>query len=308
MERLSFRNGIQFAWDSTSLNTLMECPRKYQYSLLMGRSPRSESVHLTFGIHYHKGLEIYDHLRAPEGDAHSGKVGMDHDEAVHVMVREMLRATAGWKSDDAYKNRPFLIRSLVWYVDQFKDDEAQTVILANGKPAVELSFRFALPNIKLDGEEYLYCGHLDALKTYMGKTWVFDRKSSKSPADASKWRPNNQMTGYTVGAKISYHQPVEGVIIDAAQILVGGTRFQRFPSQRSQGELDEWFDNVEHHIKMAEGYAKVDFWPMNYSACGNYGGCPFRPVCSKPPAQRDLWLRADYVERVWDPLAVRGDI
>ena len=49
--------GLQIAWDSTSLGTLKECPRKYQYSIMLGKQPREISVHLTFGLYYHAALE-----------------------------------------------------------------------------------------------------------------------------------------------------------------------------------------------------------------------------------------------------------
>lgn len=299
-ERFSFEGPLQKAWDSTSLTTLMECPRKYQYSLIQGFAPRKESVHLTFGIHFHFGLELYDHFRA---------VGGGHDETVHAVVKQMLVKTAGWTSDDPYKNRFTLIRSLVWYMDEWptETDPAKTIRLANGKPAVELSFRFEVPDLP----GYLYCGHMDKVATFDNKVWVVDRKSTKSTIAYNffdKFRPNNQMTGYTVGGKICLSEPVYGVIIDAVQVAVGFTRFQRGFTLRSDAELDEWFTTLRHYIRAAENYASDSWWPMNYSACDNYGGCPFRPICAKPPTQRQIWLESEYAHRLWDPLAIRGDI
>jgi hypothetical protein len=54
---------LQFAWDSTSLGYLKECPRKYYYTMIEGWRGRGESVHLRFGQEYHAALEHYD--RAP---------------------------------------------------------------------------------------------------------------------------------------------------------------------------------------------------------------------------------------------------
>lgn len=302
-KRLSFtEQGIQFAWDSTSLTALKTCPRYYYYTIYRGFATRSESVHLTFGIHYHKGLELYDHYRAQ---------GETHDEAVVSMVQTMMTATKGWKSDDNYKNRFTLIRSLVWYTEQFKNDPAETVILGNGKPAVELSFRFNLDAETPDQTQYLYCGHLDRLAKFAGATYVLDRKTSKSALSSNyfdKFRPNTQMTGYTLGGKIAFAEPVKGVIIDAAQIAVGFTRFSRGQSLRTTDELDEFLEETVWYIKLAEGYVQSDFWPKNEASCDKYGGCPFIPICSKSKGQRETWLAADYAKRLWDPLQVRGDI
>ena len=43
--------------------------------------------------------------------------------------------------EDTIKTRFTLLRSVVWYLEQFENDPCETVILADGRPAVELSFR-----------------------------------------------------------------------------------------------------------------------------------------------------------------------
>jgi hypothetical protein len=296
-ERLSFSNGFQFAWDSTSLTTFNECPRKYYYSIVLGYAPREESVHLTFGIRLHEAYEHYHRLRAQ---------GLDYEVSVRETVRKSMIDTWGWKSDHV-KNRFTLIRTIVWYLDQFKDDVAQTVILPNGKPAVELSFRFELP----DADDFLYCGHQDRIAEFSGKLFVFDYKSTGRTLYSdffNQFTPSNQMTGYTLGAKITHYQPVEGVMIDGAQIAVGFSRFARGTAYRTEEMLEEWLTEAAHYVKLATHYAEQDHWPMNPTSCHKYSGCPFRPVCSRSPRQRKTWLEADYVKRLWDPLKIRGDI
>ena len=44
---------VQWAWDSTSLGWLKECPRKYQYHMIEQWRGRGESIHLEYGILYH---------------------------------------------------------------------------------------------------------------------------------------------------------------------------------------------------------------------------------------------------------------
>lgn len=296
--RLSFDGPIQKAWDSTSLNTFKECPRKYYYSIHQGWATREQSVHLTFGIYLHSAHERYYRALAE---------GMDHEAALRATLRDTLTATHKWHSDDQYKNKATLIRTIVWGLDQFKDDPARTIILANGKPAVELSFRFEIP----EAPEFLYCGHMDRLAEFMGKVYVFDYKSTKRALYTEffdQFNPHNQMTGYTLGGKITFHQPVEGVIIHAAQVGVGFSRFARGFSPRSEDQLNEWLHSTAYFVKLAARYAEEEFWPMNEGACNNYFGCPFRPICSKPVRQRETWLHADYVPRLWDPLQIRGDI
>jgi hypothetical protein len=290
---------VQFAWDSTSLGYLKECPRKYQLTMLQGWRSRSESVHLTFGINYHKALENYDVFRAN---------GLDHDEALLWVVHFLFCATHGWESDHSAKNRETLFRSVIWYLEQFADDPAKTLILSNGKAAVELSFRFATDFEVISGIPYILSGHMDRLVDFGGNNFVMDRKTTGSTLSGyyfEQYNPDNQMSLYTTASKVVYGMPVSGVIIDAAQIAVGFTRFERGITLRSAGQLDEWMQDFRLWMETAKRYADRGHWPMNEKACGNYGGCVFRGICGKDPSVRELYLKTDFEKKFWNPLAVR---
>src|SRR5262245_10715921 len=127
MSNSPFLNGttLQWAWDSTSLGWFKECPRKYYYAMIVGWRPKAETVNLKFGQLYHTGLEHYDKARA---------LGMSHEEALIDSVQLLLTLTwergrpdkvdGPWESDHNTKTRETLIRSIVWYIDQFgKDDQ-----------------------------------------------------------------------------------------------------------------------------------------------------------------------------------------
>lgn len=300
---------LQTAWDSTSLSALKTCPRLYQYSIVLGYEPRQRSVHLTFGILYHEALETYDHSRS---------AGVSHDGATCTAVLRALKSTWNkdlsrpWSSGDSCKNRLTLVRTIVWYLDAFAEDPIQTIKLANGKPAVELSFRHSLPyEFRETWEPAILCGHIDRLGDIGGQTWVIDRKTTKHAIDDSffkRFSPDNQMSAYSFAGRIVYNEPAHGVIIDAAQVLVNGSRFRRGFAHRSPGQLDEWLKDTLYWIGEAERYAVANYWPMNDKSCFNYGGCPFREVCAQSPEYRERYLEMGFSKRVWDPLQVRGDI
>lgn len=302
--------GLQFAYDSVSLGLLKECPRKYLYTIIEGWIPALESVHLTFGLHYHRAIEIYEHQKA---------AGQTHNDAVDSSVDYCLRSTIvrlpngkwrPWISDDPNKNRATLLRSVVWYLEQFEEDAARTILLNNGRPAVELSFRFEIP-IKVDQQQAMLCGHLDRLVEFNSQIWAMDHKTSKySLSDDwfSLFNPDNQMSLYTLASQVVYEQPVKGVIISGAQILVNSSRFQRGFTIRHREELDEWLEEAGWYIKLGEAYARKSFWPKNDKACGHYGGCSFRSICSSSPVMREKLLQASFTRREWDPLQTRGDI
>jgi len=55
---------VQWAWDSTSLGWLKECPRKYQYHMIEQWRGRGESIHLEYGILYHAVRGQWERSRA----------------------------------------------------------------------------------------------------------------------------------------------------------------------------------------------------------------------------------------------------
>jgi hypothetical protein len=311
-QRLSFSQltpDLQLAWDSTSISALKLCPRYYQLSIVLGYAPRDESVHLTFGLHYHSALEAYDRARATGASYEAGV-----REAVRVALTKSWDSARNrpWASDHKLKHRESLVRSIVWYLDQFEDDPLETIILANGKPAVEMSFRLPLERKSAAGEEMLLCGHFDRAVNWQGGVWVADHKTSAYAVDErffEKFSPDNQMSTYSYAGRIVWSLPIKGIIINAVQIGVTFSRFQRGFTLRSDAQLDEWRRDLDYWLSMAEYFATTGYYPANDKSCGMYGGCQFRPVCSKSPGQSRMdWLKHSYVNRSWDPLRVRGDI
>jgi hypothetical protein len=227
------------------------------------------------------------------------------------------------------KTVPNLFRTVIWYLDQYgaKDpvkvvmlppnllDEVERQLYPNGKPAVELSFRYELGHTFSTGEELLHSGHLDKLGLLGSLAYVVDKKTSKYTINGNsawgyfaKFNPDNQMTGYTYAAKVLYEVKVHGVIIDAAQIAKGFSRFERGFTLRTDAQLDEWRNDVIWYVRQAEQNVLLDHWPMNDTACDNYGGCALRGICSKDPSVREAYLKSDFTKQPWDPLKVRGDI
>ena len=190
-----------------------------------------------------------------------------------------------------------------------KADPFETVQLANGKPAVELSFRLELNYTShLTGEAFQLCGHLDRVVKFQDQIYTVDAKTTKHTLDDryfEQFIPDNQFSTYTFGGKIVYNTPIAGLIVDAAQIAVGFTRFERRIIPRQQSQLDEWHRDLGFWLTTAQLHAKAAYWPQNDKACFL---CHFRPICSRPPAGREAWLSKEYVKRTWDPLVARGDI
>lgn len=303
-----FRAGThhQWAWDSTSLGWLKECPRKYYYHMIEGYIGRGESVNLEYGILYHEALEAYEKYKFN---------GLNHDEAVRAVVRDVLTATwrdgKPWRAsidlptDDktSLKSRENLVRTVVWYLDKFKDDPAKTRLHpTTGAPMVELHFQF-----EIEGG-YTLCGYLDRVVDFQDLPFVMDRKTTTSTLGSyyfDQYDPDNQMSFYTVASRVAFHTPVKGVIVDAAQIAVGFSRFVRSFIFKTADQIDEWMKDTMVWLEMAKMYAERGHWPQNDKSCHKYGGCPFRGICSKSPSVRDRFLESDFKRRAWNPLIPR---
>lgn len=316
---------IQYAWDSTSLGYLKTCPRLYELIMIEGWSPKDDSIHLRFGIEYHKALEEYDAYKL------SGEV---HEEALASTVRELLHRVRNWDVDTShrpgnYKNCTSVVQLVIDYLDHYKDDPAHTVIREDGTPATELSFRFELDWGPKDGidyvdedgtvvyftspQPYLLCGHLDRVVNFNDSIFVMDHKTTTSTISSyffEQWSPNNQMTLYTIAGQVILNATIKGVILDAAGVLIEKPNdFKRGFTFRTPDQLAEWLVDLKYWLTMAEGYATMEYWPMNDTSCDKFGGCKFRGICSKDPSVRDRFLEADFVklpeEERWNPIKPR---
>lgn len=311
MQNKSFdESGLQFAWDSTSIKLAEECLMHYKLKMLDGWAPRGKSVHLRFGGLYASALEHY-HKHLVQGFTPDNALLLIVQEAMieswdHERDENGVRIEgtgSAWDPNHNTKTRENLIRTIVWYVDHFANDPLHVARMPDGSPAVECSI--ALP---VD-DGIVFTGHFDRVVEYGSDVMVMDQKTSGSTISSyyfAAFEPDVQMSMYTFLGRAALKVPVSGVIIDAAQIAVGFTRFERGMTFRTTAQLDEWYDYTMHTIERARKATREQYFPMNRTACSNYGGCEFRKICSKSPEHRESFLRGDYerAER-WDPIKRR---
>lgn len=311
--RLSFSQKLlshQIAWDATSLTALKTCPRYYQLNILEGYITKTENINLRWGSEYNNAQVMYHRARAD---------GKSHTEAVHASLRHALTSTwdhdleRPWASDNPLKTRETLIRSLVWYFDKFEEDTLRTEALPDGSAAVELNFRIPLEeNSGLTGEEYMLCGYLDRKVEFSNGEWITDWKTTRYALDEkyfNQYSPNNQVSLYSfAGGIISKEKPIKGVIIDAVQLGVTFSRFQRYQVPRTPMQLEEWINDSLFYIRQNEEFVKNNYWPQNDTSCDKYGGCAFRGVCGASPEVRQRLLDGLFQRRTWDPLQTTRNI
>lgn len=301
--------GVQWAFDSTSLKAGDKCLRYYKYSILDGWQSPFASVHLWFGGLYASTLERYHKMRAD---------GVEREEAIAMVVT--LALVGSWNHDldengkripgtgsaatfdHSGKTRETLIRTIVWYFDFYGEDPLQTYLTKEGKAAVEFSFQIPADN------GITLCGHIDRVCVdHDHNILIQDQKTTGStlgPYYFSQFKPDIQFQLYTLAGKMVYQIPVKGVIVDAAQIVVGFSKFSRFPVMHTDGELNEFYDETMTLVEQIRSATQDDYFPRRPSSCHLFGGCEFRSVCSRPSNVRDNFLRGDFKKRTekWDPI------
>lgn len=290
---------FQWAWNATSLSYLKTCPQLYKYRMIDGWRAKGESVHITFGQLYHSAREHYDRYTVQ---------GMSHDEALDLVVQEAMVASKDWPFEHNAKTREGLIRTIIWDLENYKDDAIKTIILANGKPAVELSFQFDIPLLTVAGEPYVLCGHLDRIVDMQGDLFIADYKTTGSTPGQyyfDQYNPDCQMSLYSLAGRTVYNQPIKGVMIYAMQVAVGFSRPERGMTYRTPEQLDEWLQDTFYWLKTAERYASEGYWPRNDTACHKFGGCTFRDICGKSPSVRQAFLETDFEVKRFNPLEIR---
>lgn len=308
-ERGGFKDGRQLVWDSVSGQAAQKCWRYYKLKIIDGYMGKGEAVHLKFGLILHSALEYLDHARVS---------GVYNDTSLIIALRRAMseagrRDESGvwlgpWESGNDKKNLESLVRTIIWYFDHYATDAYKVATLSDGRAAVELPCKLRMP-FEAYGETVLYAGHLDSIGSFAESGFFLDRKSTGSALSASyfaPWDTSFQMTGYFAIAKLGWHMPVNGGILDAMQIGTGFTRFGRHLIHRTDEQLDEWMKELNFTVEQSLAFHDADYWPMNRASCGSYGGCEYLGVCSKTPSVRQRFLDSNYTRQFWDPMEVRG--
>jgi hypothetical protein len=122
---------LQWCYDSTSLTLLQGCLRKYNFRLLQGYQPRELPPPLSWGRDFHTCKETYHKCIAS---------GLDHETSVLRTAKLAMLLGERLLSLDTSRTKETLVRSVVWYLEEYRDDPLKTALLPDGSPAVELSF------------------------------------------------------------------------------------------------------------------------------------------------------------------------
>lgn len=286
--------GQQVVWDATSLTAATTCQRKYYYQILRSWSAKKTSIHLIFGKVFASALE--DFFRDfTDGD--------DYEEALVQLIRKVLE----WTHNDPVfngersKSRLALCRAIVLYLDRYFDHDFYHLFDAAGVKGIEMTFA-----IEIDSN-WVLTGRMDRVLEDANGVQILDQKTAGGPLDRryfAGYTPNNQVSAYQLAGQIAFPNRVKALLIDAVSIGGGKVQMARSNIARSPSQLEEWVKNTKTLIDNLHRLDPTDptAFPQNPAACGMFGGCPFREVCSASPEVREILLAEDFEERPWNPV------
>ena len=279
-------SGAQTRVNASTFQVFKACPRKYLYEVLLAKGKGSDDPNLRFGSLIHAAKAIFETNKAR---------GAEHDLALQGAFRFLLTET--WDSarakpgfaDDPLKNRATLLRTFVWFADQYREDACETALLPSGKPAVEVAFEFDAGVETTEGEQVTFVGTIDRIVRFNGATLVADTKTSSNAKylTARNYTPDGQFSLYVAAASVCFGVEADGILLDGIEVGPNATSFRREIVPRPREVIEEWLDDARVHLRrLSEAFAQNE-WPQNDASCGMYGGCRFRGVCGASPAERE---------------------
>ena len=300
----SIKDGFQYVWDSVSLSAYQKCPRYYNWTIRDGYHLYPIPTTLTFGIHFHTCMETWHKLLA---------TGLSKEEALLRCTKLALLLGESLPNSRKERTKETLTRAVVWYLDQFKTDNAETTLQSNNLPAVEYSFK--LPLFEIFGIKLYISGHIDRIVNFLGDIYITDYKTTKLALDEkffASFKPNTQVANYLLAAKIlagtttAIPSKPKGIIIDGIQLGVNFNRFSRSIINYSTMEIESHIKDLESTLIHATIDAQNNHFPANPTSCVNqYGKCVFHEICSSTPAKHARMLKSSFVQSTWDPNSPR---
>jgi hypothetical protein len=199
-----------------------------------------------------------------------------------------------------------MLGALEFYFEQYplESDPFQPHEWSPGQRAIEFTFAVPLPfDHPVTGEPLIYTGRSDMIAEMGGALYIEDDKTASQlgASWSSQWDMRSQFTGYSWAARQSGLE-IAGILIRGVSILKTKYDTQQAITYRPQWMIDRWLGQVLRDLTRMESMWEEDYFDYNLDeSCNGYSGCLFRRVClSQEP---DVWLRADYQRRKWDPLA-----
>lgn len=289
--------------DSTCIQAVKTCPRKYFFQIVLGRVPKEVPPYFAWGSAYHKFRE---RLENSYGFGHARPPVFDEERATNAFADASQVGLKYWKeygreqlpdSKYAYMTTERLLRSFIHAYRHWTTEKKQGRIEVI---AVEQSFNVQLADGSSTG------GRADQLIRWNSKLWGRDFKTSSADSGfySRRLEPSDQFTRYTVAEGKLVGEQIQGQFVE---LLYNAKPTKKDPKGPSIIELTtsrtpwqlQTFEHEQGTInQVLKVYRDNDTYPAHEPSCPF---CPFHSVCTKPTENGMMAQLESYFDvRPWD--------
>ena len=196
-------------FNSSSIANYMGCPKLFELGTIRRLESKEVNVAMNFGSVMHEALLVW----YKEGNVEEGL--KKFDQLPEVITDD--HRTRGW-GQSIFK----------LYVERYKTEVGKTLHL-------EVMFRVEI-------KDRIYSGTMDRIEDWNGHIYVDDHKTTKQLGLSffEAFRPSPQIDGYCFATREIVGK-CHGAVINGISVAKNPKeRFQRFPSSRTDREMDQW--------------------------------------------------------------------
>lgn len=293
--------------DSSKMDDLIDCYRKFFFRHLLGWESTVPNNHLKFGEAWHLSME---HLRL--NGFGEGSIQKAFDKFLECYREEFLEDT-----DALYdpKTPARAMKALVAYTKEWPMDLVDHKVLyteiSGSVPVVEdWPIYFRMDDIHRDKRGLI--GSLEH-KTKGG---------SFSSSYVNQWLMSPQLgTYHHVLYSLYDKNEIAGVKINGAGFLKTKFDFQRFPLFMNQNRMQVWHDMISYYLSVYEtemgvltgenpaNHTMMAFPPRS-KGCSSYFGCPYIDFCTcwSNPLVECHTVPMGFRIKFWNPIERKSTI
>lgn len=235
-------------FNSSSISDYMECPQMWERTWIRRLELKEEKEALVFGSVMHEALlEWYK--------TGSEEKALKKFERIPLVLTES-HMTRGW-GQSIFKE----------YVRRYSTEVGKTLHL-EVKGRVEIG-------------ERIYAFTIDRIEDWDGNVYVDDHKTTKNLGLSffESFRPSPQIDGYCFACKEIVGRCHGAIINGISKAKNPKERFQRFPSSRTEREMEGWkkifTDATDGMVRCVES----GNFPMHTVHCHRWGKCKYWEMC-----------------------------
>jgi len=286
-------------FDSSMMALYKNCPQLFRLTYIEQWKPKELSVHLHAGAAFAKAIEATRTAYYVGGD--------EADNSIAIGLAALIEAYGDFECPaDSAKSLERMLGAFEFYWSRYPlGTEVDPIVLPGGKRGIEFSFAEPLPIMHPEtNEPLIYCGRMDAILNYAGGQFICDEKTTSSlgASCSRQWDLRAQFTGYAWACQKAGIR-VDGAIVRGVSILKTKYDTQEAISYRPEWQVQRWYDELLDWIEdIIRDWKRSKFRHNLDHACGDYGGCAFRGVCSSTKEFADATLETYFERRYWDPI------